>query len=76
MIFSTNTVQPEWMNSTGRGIDNVSKAINGGTNGVNKLMSIERPNDPMFNMLRYKVLQKSSTNKILDIQPSLSELKD
>ena len=75
-IFSTNTAQPEWMNVTGRGIDNVSKAINGGVKGVDKLMLIDRPNDPMFNMLRYKVLEKSSTNKILDIQPSVSELAD
>jgi len=62
------------LRALGRGYDNVAKAISGGINGVNKLIFLKRPNDPMFQMLRYKAIGKSSEIKLLEIQPDISDL--
>ncbi len=56
--------------SLGRGYDNVTRGIS----GVNKLMLLDRPNDPMFQMLRYKAIGNSSNVKLLKIQPNISDL--
>ena len=51
------------------------RALNGGIDGVNRLMNLKRPNDLMFQMLRYKALGNSSNTKLLEIQPDLSDFK-